>query len=97
LLLSSLAPAEELEPWITRYYQQGKNDKEILDLLLKYHIDTEKYGLGIVNFRKMRTSLGLLGTRQQGHDVDSVAEDMQSLHQLFPNAGICDVKTLLQR
>ncbi|KAJ2911955.1 hypothetical protein MD484_g8459, partial [Candolleomyces efflorescens] len=90
-------PAEELEPWITRYYQQGKSDKEILAQLLKYHIDTEEYGLGIVNFRKMRTSLGLLGTKQQGHSVESIAEDMQSLRQLFPNAGIRDMKTLLQR
>lgn len=44
----SLAPLEDIEPHIRRYWKMRKNDKQILQHLLNDHIDTEKYGLGSV-------------------------------------------------
>jgi hypothetical protein len=40
------ASLDSLAPHILRYWKMQKNDKEILELLLSKHIDTDKYGLG---------------------------------------------------
>lgn len=87
-----LAPLEDIERWTTFYFWQKKTDKEILRLLLKYHIDTERYGLGYTKFRTLRKSFGLLGTRQQAHTVQDIAADMTDLRKLYPNAGIRDMR-----
>lgn len=86
------APLEDIERWTTFYYWQKKNDKEILRLLLKYHIDTDIYGLGYTKFRVMRKSFGLLGIRQQTYEIEDIQNDMAELRQLYPNAGIRDMK-----
>ncbi|KAF6745208.1 hypothetical protein DFP72DRAFT_824746, partial [Ephemerocybe angulata] len=70
-----------------------KNDVEILDLLKRYHIDETIYGLGYTKLREIRKSLGLLGTRQQGHTIDTVAEDLKDLRELFPKAGFREMKS----
>ena len=42
-----IASIEDIEPHILKkYWKMRKNDKDILDLLLTKHIDTQVHGLG---------------------------------------------------
>ncbi|CAK5279646.1 unnamed protein product [Mycena citricolor] len=50
--------AEDLRPFIEKYWKQNKKDVEIVELLKKYHIDLNKYGLEVQTFRKIREKLG---------------------------------------
>jgi hypothetical protein len=43
-----IAATEDMVPHILKYWKMRKNDKEILELLLANHIDTQVYGLGLV-------------------------------------------------
>ncbi|KAJ3511405.1 hypothetical protein NMY22_g15657 [Coprinellus aureogranulatus] len=88
-------PAALLRDKIMFYWYQGKGDKEIHQTLLRRHIDTEQYGLGITKFREMRRALGLLGTRQQGHTIWSIRDDITEIRFTSHNAGILEMKSLL--
>ncbi|THU92671.1 hypothetical protein K435DRAFT_671733, partial [Dendrothele bispora CBS 962.96] len=90
-----IAPIADVEDVIKRLWTRRKTDQEILNALLTRHIDTAKYGLGITRFRKMRKALGLLGTRQQGHTVDSISDAMVQLRCQYPKAGRHELHHLL--
>ncbi|TEB37828.1 hypothetical protein FA13DRAFT_1785715 [Coprinellus micaceus] len=90
-----LPPRSFLDPLIIFYYDSGKSDKESLDLIVRYHLDTTTYGLGYSSFRKIRRSMDLLGTRQQAHTLESIQDQMQELRVLFPNAGMLEMKSHL--
>ncbi|KAJ7932229.1 hypothetical protein B0H13DRAFT_2227784 [Mycena leptocephala] len=73
----------------------GKNDKEILELLRQKHLNGTRYGIGLTRFREMREAMGLLRTRKQGHDVDSIQEAMLRLRAQYPKAGQREIRGLL--
>ncbi|EDQ99277.1 uncharacterized protein LACBIDRAFT_316760 [Laccaria bicolor S238N-H82] len=72
-----------------------KNDKEILRILLDDHIDTDRYGLGINSFCKIRWNLGVEWSRRQNHTVESIHEDVQAIRRLYPLAGAREMKSIL--
>ncbi|KAG1774631.1 hypothetical protein EV702DRAFT_1047582 [Suillus placidus] len=43
----------------------------------------------------VRTEMGLLRTRQQGHSVESIRDAMLELHEMYPKAGMREVISLL--
>lgn len=46
LQIATLAPLDDLRPYILKYWMQRKTDDAILRELKKKHIDLNKYGLG---------------------------------------------------
>ncbi|KAF9538452.1 hypothetical protein CPC08DRAFT_651431 [Agrocybe pediades] len=86
-----LPPIEMIAPHIYRYWKMRLTEKDILQRLKSEHIDTSQYGIGLTSFRAIRKSLGLLGTRQQQHNLESIAEDMQELRVSYPKAGARDM------
>ncbi|KAJ7759725.1 hypothetical protein DFH07DRAFT_918861 [Mycena maculata] len=72
-----------------------KNDKEILELLRQKHLNGTGYGIGLTRFLEMREAMGLLRTRKQGHDVDSIREAMLRLRAQYPKAGQREISSLL--
>ncbi|KAJ7176192.1 hypothetical protein C8R43DRAFT_942992 [Mycena crocata] len=87
-----LAPLEDISEHIHRYWGQRKDDKAIVCLLMKHHIDTSKYGLG---FREIREGLGLFRTRKQGHDVESIRPALIRLRSQYPKVGAREIISLL--
>ncbi|CAK5265855.1 unnamed protein product [Mycena citricolor] len=88
--------AEYLHEYIDKYWNMGKNDLEILELLKKHHIDLNKYGLEIATFRKIRDGLGYRRTRKQGHTVDSIHAAVVKLRAMYPKAGGREMVNLLK-
>ncbi|KAJ7161615.1 hypothetical protein C8R46DRAFT_1194158 [Mycena filopes] len=72
-----------------------KNDKEILALLRNKHIDQSRYGLGLTRFREMRETMGLVRTRNQDHNVDTIRDAMVRLRAQYPKAGQREISSLL--
>ncbi|KAG1796638.1 uncharacterized protein HD556DRAFT_1431265 [Suillus plorans] len=58
-------------------------------------IDTERYGIGLTKFIQVRTDMGLLRTRQQGHSVESIRDAMLELREMYPKAGMREMISLL--
>ncbi|KAK7030365.1 hypothetical protein VNI00_008426 [Paramarasmius palmivorus] len=89
-------PLESFQaPLKSLWKRKHLTERQILDRLLARHIDTQQYGLGLTKFRQIRKELGLLGTRQQGHTLESITEDMVVLRQQYPKAGRQDIINLL--
>ncbi|KAG1740216.1 uncharacterized protein EDB91DRAFT_1082173 [Suillus paluster] len=65
------APLDIITPHILHLWKARQTDKQIVEDLQKC-FDTSHYGLG---------------TRQQGHTVNTVHDAMANLHEMFPNAG----------
>ncbi|EEB91688.1 hypothetical protein MPER_09919, partial [Moniliophthora perniciosa FA553] len=90
-------PLESIKAPLERMWQRRHlTERQIIDRLLARHIDTEQYGLGLTRFREMRKSLGLFGTRQQGHTVESITDHMVVLRMQYPHAGHDEMVSLLQ-
>ncbi|CAK5278055.1 unnamed protein product [Mycena citricolor] len=87
--------AEDLRPFIEKYWKQNKKDVEIVELLKKYHIDLNKYGLEVQTFRKIREKLGFIRTRRQGHTVDTIGVFIVKLRPIYPKAGGREMVSLL--
>ncbi|KAF8581372.1 hypothetical protein K439DRAFT_1514955 [Ramaria rubella] len=86
------SPLEELGPSISKYYEMGMADTDILKHLLDHHVDKEKYGLLIKSLKRMRGQLGLQSIRQQNHDLDSALHVLQHVRARYPKAGMRDMK-----
>ncbi|KAJ7433919.1 hypothetical protein FB451DRAFT_1195811 [Mycena latifolia] len=95
LTLVALAPLELVRPHILRYWKMRKTDKEILQLLRTKHIDYTKYGIGLTRLREMWVAMGLLRTRQQDHNVESIRDAMLRVRAQYPNAGQREISGLL--
>ncbi|KAJ7729286.1 hypothetical protein B0H14DRAFT_3617421 [Mycena olivaceomarginata] len=89
------APIEIIGPYIHKYWKMRKDDKTILCLLKTHHIDSSKYGLGIIRFRQIREALGLFRTRKQDHDVTTIRQAMIRLWDQYPKAGAREIVSLL--
>ncbi|KAJ6466161.1 hypothetical protein C8R47DRAFT_991038 [Mycena vitilis] len=72
-----------------------KDDKVILQLLRNKHLAGTPYGIGLTRLRQMRESMGLIRTRKQGHDVESIREAMLRLRAQYPKAGQREISSLL--
>ncbi|RDB25057.1 hypothetical protein Hypma_007524 [Hypsizygus marmoreus] len=90
-----LPPLETVAMHIIKYWKMRKTDKQILELLKEKHIDTNRYGLGLTRFIEMREKMGLLRTRKQDHDVESIRQAMIRLREQYPNAGAREMISLL--
>ncbi|KAG2126745.1 hypothetical protein BD769DRAFT_1628415 [Suillus cothurnatus] len=62
---------------------------------LRKEINTERYGIGLTKFIQVRTDMGLLRTRQQGHTVESIRDAMLELREMYPKAGMREIISLL--
>ncbi|KAI6017881.1 hypothetical protein EDC04DRAFT_2870054 [Pisolithus marmoratus] len=89
-----LSPLEQIKPVITRMWKTQCTDTEILQEVHK-HINTNQYGIGLMSLRAIQKSLGFLGTHQQGHMPESIQKVMVELQQIYPNAGTCEMISLL--
>ncbi|CAK5274358.1 unnamed protein product [Mycena citricolor] len=90
-----IPPAEDLQPFIAKYWKQNKSDVAILALLKKHHIDLSKYGLEIASFRKIHEKLGYIRARTQGHTVESIVTPISKLRITYPKAGGREMVSLL--
>ncbi|KAG1832673.1 hypothetical protein EV424DRAFT_1342207 [Suillus variegatus] len=89
-----LAPLTDIAPHILRLWKSRLTDKQIVQALRK-EIDTERYGIGLTKFIQVRTDMGLLRTRQQGHTVESIRDAMLELRKMYPKAGMREIISLL--
>ncbi|KAF4568135.1 hypothetical protein AB1N83_012342 [Pleurotus pulmonarius] len=87
---------DQLVAGIHKFYRQGFHDKKILESLLEgNYYDSKKYGLGLRRFRGMREKLGLIRSRKAGLGVDDIRPAMSVLREIYPRAGMRDMKRLL--
>ncbi|KIO02084.1 hypothetical protein M404DRAFT_148363 [Pisolithus tinctorius Marx 270] len=70
------------------------NDRQIVEELRKL-IDTNQYGIGLTKFVQICKEMGLIHTHHQGHTVESIWEVMIKLREIFPNAGVHEMISLL--
>jgi len=84
----------DIAPHILRLWKSRLTDKQIVQALRK-EIDTERYGIGLTKFIQVRTDMGLLRTRQQGHTVESIRDAMLELREMYPKAGMREIISLL--
>ncbi|KDQ50823.1 hypothetical protein JAAARDRAFT_62969 [Jaapia argillacea MUCL 33604] len=70
-------------------------ENDILDNLCQKHFDTAQYGLGKTRFQAIRWEMGLLGTHQQGHTMQTIGPAMVRLRRIYPKAGAREMISLL--
>ncbi|KAG2159142.1 uncharacterized protein EDB93DRAFT_1284042 [Suillus bovinus] len=80
------APLDDITPHILRLWKA----RQIIQELQK-HIDTTHYGIGLTTLLKVRKTMGLQRTRQQGHTVETIRNAMIDLHTTYPNAGAREI------
>ena len=104
-------PLEQIAPHILRLWKACRTDKEILREIHKhidtsqYGIGyvficfTVKHSANVfaslTKLKAIRKQMGLLGTRQQAHTIESICEPMVKLCQVYPNAGVREMISLL--
>ncbi|KZT53342.1 hypothetical protein CALCODRAFT_404512, partial [Calocera cornea HHB12733] len=73
-------PDDVLKPLVTKYFQYGYSDVQIVQCVLE-DVDAAKNGwtLGKHTVRRRRLSWGLLGTRQQSHTIDTIAQHVKAI------------------
>ncbi|KAG2087441.1 hypothetical protein BD769DRAFT_1656149 [Suillus cothurnatus] len=75
-------------------WKAHQTDHQIV-LELQKHIDTTCYGIGHTKFLKIHKAMGLQRTCQQAHTVESIHDAMVELRAIYPNAGACEMASLL--
>ncbi|KAK0473927.1 hypothetical protein IW261DRAFT_1552874 [Armillaria novae-zelandiae] len=70
---------------------------EIICQELQKVLDTKKYTLSLMPFKRMRKRLGFLNTRQQKHTIEMISEDLTALHVRFPKASYFELRKNLSR
>ncbi|KAG1738475.1 hypothetical protein EDB19DRAFT_1982912 [Suillus lakei] len=83
-------PLDIIQPHILRLWKARQTDKQIVAELQK-HFDTQRYGLGLTKFLKVREGMGLRRAHQQHHTVETIHEAMGDLRLTYPNAGAREV------
>ncbi|KAI6156784.1 hypothetical protein BKA82DRAFT_4345834 [Pisolithus tinctorius] len=87
-------PLSDIEPHIMHMWKARLNDRQIVEELRKL-IDTNQYGIGLTKFVQICKEMGLIHTHHQGHTVESIWEVMIKLREIFPNAGVHEMISLL--
>ncbi|TEB34660.1 hypothetical protein FA13DRAFT_1707513 [Coprinellus micaceus] len=78
----------ELELGIARLFYQGKTDNQILDELRDgTYFDTTQYGIGKTRLREYKVTIGCLGARKEGLEVEDIREKMVLLREMYPWSG----------
>ncbi|KAG1860866.1 hypothetical protein F4604DRAFT_1512023, partial [Suillus subluteus] len=85
---------EVIVPHILHMWKACQTDHQIV-LELQKHIDTTRYGIGHTKFLEIHKAMGLQRTRQQAHTVESIRDAMVELRAIYPNAGACEMASLL--
>ncbi|KAF8120087.1 hypothetical protein EV363DRAFT_1460065 [Boletus edulis] len=87
-------PLSLIEPHIRSLWKKHSTDKQIV-AKLRQIIDTDQYGIGLTKFIEIRKGLGLYRTRQQAHTPDTIRPVMTELHEIYPNAGVREMISLI--
>ncbi|KAG1896154.1 uncharacterized protein F5891DRAFT_1130377 [Suillus fuscotomentosus] len=74
--------------------QFERTDRQIIQELQK-HIHTTHYGIGLTTLLKVRKTMGLQRIHQQCHTVETIRDAMLDLCATYPNAGACEMVSLL--
>ncbi|KAG6875146.1 hypothetical protein C0993_010596, partial [Termitomyces sp. T159_Od127] len=92
-------PTEELHGWIKYYWNLGYSERIIVEHVMD-HFDKSKYGfskLSVSSLRRVRSELGLKGTRQQHASSDTIGPFVQAIRKCFPTMGARQMVTVLRQ
>ncbi|KAL0949185.1 hypothetical protein HGRIS_009263 [Hohenbuehelia grisea] len=78
--------SEELIRAFKYYFALGTPDTQLV-CLLKKHYDVARFGLSLKSIKRWRKELGLLSTRQQRHDINSISAAVDAIRAAFPSRG----------
>ncbi|KAF8420586.1 hypothetical protein L210DRAFT_3491406 [Boletus edulis BED1] len=87
-------PLSLIEPHIRSLWKKHSTDKQIVAKLHQI-IDTDQYGIGLTKFIEICKGLRLYRTRQQAHTPDTIRPVMTELHEIYPNAGVREMISLI--
>lgn len=79
-------PLALIESNVRRFHSQGVSIAKMVQLLKK-HYDTDTYGIGKTRLKNYVKELGLTSARSEGHSLETIAEPIAELREMYPTAG----------
>ncbi|KAJ7586742.1 hypothetical protein C8J56DRAFT_1052085 [Mycena floridula] len=87
---------EDILPFMHCYYRFRWDSKQILAKILAAHVDTSRFSLGIMKFRRWMKLAGLTSARDDTWNiVDRIRVPLSELRVTYPLAGALEMKNLL--